>query len=96
MKSNPELFCFWLKGFFELSNADTISDKQLQIIKDHLDLVFDKITPDRNGITQTYDGDGLNILHTKHSGLTAQGLCGIGSDLNQGDHFKRTPLIRYC
>lgn len=43
-----EAFAYWLKGFFEISDAKEISEKQVQIIKDHLDLVFHKVTPNRN------------------------------------------------
>jgi len=44
---NSRDFTFWLQGFFELSNEDvTLSHRQLQIIKDHLNLAFDKETPD--------------------------------------------------
>lgn len=45
---NSETFCYWLQGFVELSDTDTISEKQWLMIKDHLKLVFDKKTPDRN------------------------------------------------
>lgn len=45
---NSETFTFWLQGFVELQESDSISDKQWLIIKDHLKLVFDKKTPDRN------------------------------------------------
>ena len=48
---SPETFTYWLQGFVEIANTDTISEKQWQIIKDHLKLVFDKKTPDRNQIT---------------------------------------------
>jgi hypothetical protein len=44
---NSETFTYWLQGFIELSDTDTISEKQWLIIKDHLKLVFDKKTPDR-------------------------------------------------
>lgn len=44
----PERFTDWLQGFVEIANTDTISEKQWQIIKDHLKLVFDKKTPDRS------------------------------------------------
>lgn len=43
-----DAFCYWLNGFFELSNSNTLSSKQVQQIKDHLNLVFNKVTPDRN------------------------------------------------
>ena len=45
---NETEFCYWLQGFFELSNSNMLSSKQVQQIKDHLDLVFTKVTPDRN------------------------------------------------
>ncbi len=38
-------FVYWLQGFVELQDSDSVSDKQWQIIKDHLKLVFDKKTP---------------------------------------------------
>lgn len=46
--NNAMDFVYWLQGFVEIANTDTISEKQWQIIKDHLKLVFDKKTPDRN------------------------------------------------
>jgi hypothetical protein len=45
MTNNPELFCYWLQGFFELSNSETITPLQVKVIKDHLNLVFKKETP---------------------------------------------------
>lgn len=33
-------FAFWLQGFFEISNAETITKEQTQVIKNHLNLVF--------------------------------------------------------
>lgn len=49
---NEQTFCFWLQGFVELTESDGgsphISEKQWLVIKDHLQLVFDKKTPDRN------------------------------------------------
>jgi len=43
----PEQFIYWMQGFAELTETDTISEKQWTVIKDHLALVFDKQTPDR-------------------------------------------------
>lgn len=40
-------FCYWLKGFFEISSSNELTEKQVKIIRDHLDLVFKKVTPDR-------------------------------------------------
>ena len=42
-----EQFIIWLHGFFEISGAKTLTEKQVQVVKDHLNLFFDKHTPDR-------------------------------------------------
>lgn len=42
-----ESFCFWLQGYFELG-GENLSPQQVQIIKDHLALVFKKETPNYN------------------------------------------------
>ncbi len=44
-------FCYWLKGFFEIQNPKTLDAKQTQEIKNHLDLVFKKVTPQLNNIS---------------------------------------------
>jgi hypothetical protein len=41
-----EQFTYWLQGYFELGHLKTLDEKQVQIIKDHLNLVFKKVTPD--------------------------------------------------
>lgn len=40
-------FIYWLNGFFELSEAKTLNEKQVEQIKDHLSLVLKKNTPNR-------------------------------------------------
>jgi hypothetical protein len=42
-----EHFTYWLQGFFELSDVKTLDQKQVKIIKDHLNLVYNKVTPNR-------------------------------------------------
>ena len=42
---SPDSFCYWLNGFFEISGQKKLTQQQVQIIKDHLDLVFKKVTP---------------------------------------------------
>lgn len=41
----PENFCYWLQGLFEVGGAESLSSAQTQIVKDHLALVFNKVTP---------------------------------------------------
>jgi len=40
-----EQFTYWLQGFMEILDPTMIHEKETQIIKDHLKLVFTKITP---------------------------------------------------
>lgn len=40
-----ETFAYWLKGHFELNNSDELTPQQVKIIKEHLNLVFNKVTP---------------------------------------------------
>ncbi len=44
----PENFIFWLNGFLEIAQPETISKQQILIIKDHVALVLKKETPHRN------------------------------------------------
>lgn len=48
VKNNPEIFAYWLQGFFELTDATTLTPEQVKMIKDHLSLVFEKVTPELN------------------------------------------------
>jgi hypothetical protein len=57
-----ENFVFWLQGFLELENPKTLSEQQVNIIKDHLKLVLNKKTPNRSqpkesGFDTNYDYD---------------------------------------
>jgi hypothetical protein len=50
---SPEQFVFWLQGFAEL-NASPPTQAQWQSIREHLNLVFKKVTPDVNPIQPTF------------------------------------------
>jgi hypothetical protein len=39
---SSENFTYWLQGFFELSNADSLTKEQVATIKLHLAMVFDQ------------------------------------------------------
>lgn len=50
MSMTPRDFCYWLQGFFELSDIDGHGDLVLhqddvKIIREHLDLVFQTTMP---------------------------------------------------
>jgi hypothetical protein len=44
----PRDFVYFLQGFLEISNASTLDAHEVDVIKDHLKLVFQKETPDRS------------------------------------------------
>lgn len=70
-----EQFTYWLQGFFEISDAKELKAKEVKIIKDHLNLVFNKVTPDRHQ-SSTSGGGFLDKLNKKPSiplGLQSQG-----------------------
>ena len=43
---SPENFVYWLNGFFEISGSKTLTEEQVQVLKEHLKLVLTKKTPD--------------------------------------------------
>lgn len=61
---NSTEFCYWLQGFFELQNPVTLSPEQVLIIKEHLNLVFNKVTTAniKNSFTPFYHGLSEGIL----------------------------------
>lgn len=44
---SPEQFAYWLNGFVELNPNAMLTLTQWQIVKDHLALVHQKVTPSR-------------------------------------------------
>lgn len=58
----PIEFCYWLQGFIEIQDPGEISYKQVDIIKEHLKLVFSKVTPDRSTLNTYPSVCGGNIL----------------------------------
>lgn len=43
----PENFVYWLQGMLELGDFKKLNKEQVNIIKDHIKLVLNKVTPDR-------------------------------------------------
>lgn len=55
----PREFCYWLQGYFELSANGTLNPSQVEIVKNHLNLVFkhEIDSPDPTGELQAvHDG----------------------------------------
>jgi hypothetical protein len=60
-----EQFTYWLQGFFEISDVKTLDEKQVQIIKDHLNSVFNKQTPNRNSIEEMSQSNSTGLRPSK-------------------------------
>ncbi len=55
-------FCYWLQGFFEISEARDLTEAQTTQLKKHLSLVFaHEIDPKMGNKTHQ---DELNSIHT--------------------------------
>jgi len=62
-------FCYWLQGYFEVSNPKEIGEKEVQMIKNHLNLVFKhEIDPSmgdeehQNELNNIHNGNPSDIL----------------------------------
>jgi ABC-type histidine transport system ATPase subunit len=65
---NPESFCYWLQGFLEMSpDLKTLDEKQLQMLREHLQLVFLKMTGATQHsvmtpfVTPPFDASGIRL-----------------------------------
>jgi len=54
-------FVYWLQGFMEISGAKELTPEQVQIINDHLKLVLNKVTANRNGSITSTDSPSITI-----------------------------------
>jgi len=75
---NSTEFTYWLQGFFEMTNAETLTEIQVAMIKDHLGLVFDKVTTTKLSDNFTLKKACENT--NKHCGSESPSLCGIQPD----------------
>lgn len=73
----PESFVYWLQGFLEVANPKKMDEKQIQIVKDHLGLVFKKETPDRHSDIALKEIGKLLKVQTGYAGNTGHLTCGI-------------------
>jgi len=63
---NSRDFCFWLQGYFEISDAKTMTDEQVEVLKNHLRLAFvHEIDPLRESQTPA----SVKELNNTHDGV---------------------------
>ena len=55
-------FAYWLQGFFELTDSDTVTLEQVKMIKNHLNMVF------HHDIDKSF-GKDLPALKSIHDGV---------------------------
>ena len=94
MNMNADNFCYWLQGFFELTNSVNLTEEQVKIVKEHLQLVFVKVTEEKiDEKTAKSDESTLNEKNTKENTV-------IKSEkniINQNNNFSRyKTTTRYC
>ena len=69
----PQEFCYWLQGYFELSNESNLNRNQIEIIKNHLDLVFYHSIdePDPTGkLQEIHDGETNDLITPQSQNAT--------------------------
>ena len=59
-------FVYWLQGYLELGNPTRLDSTQVEQIKDHLKLVFEKVTPQRTQDQMFKDYQDLLETFRKH------------------------------
>ena len=42
---NEREFCYWLQGLFEVGGLESLDAAKTKVVRDHLALVFNKVTP---------------------------------------------------
>jgi len=64
----PEQFCYWLQGYFELHGVEGegifIDVPRSKVIRDHLQTVFKKVTPEVKKKELDFNPVGLTELET--------------------------------
>lgn len=69
MTSNQ--FVFWLQGFFELSESNTLSEKQVEVVKNHLKLVFyHEIDPSYSSDPKVQEE--MQMIHDGRTNITGE------------------------
>lgn len=66
-----EQYVFWLQGFFELSESNTLSEKQVEVIKNHLKLVFyHEIDPSYSSDPKVQEE--MQMIHDGRTNITGE------------------------
>lgn len=77
-----EQFCIWLHGYLEISGAKTLGEEEVQVIKDHLGLFFDKQTPNREEVNSCETGKCGTCLACRIKDSTSKKLSNCNCPVN--------------
>lgn len=83
MKSTE--FCYWLQGLFELGNPKALDERQTDLIKRHLHMVF------LHEIDPSYPADQQVALDNAHEGKP---VVAPKVEVRHHHHYEREPLIK--
>lgn len=88
----PRDFVYWLQGYFELTPGEQgLSPEQVKVIKDHLQLVMTKVTPD---ITIPYSPSSyIPSIFNKGEDYKYEVTCDMGDKVSrslQNDSLRRS------
>lgn len=89
----PEQFTYWLQGFVEIGGGQP-TNRQWEIIKDHLNLVFNKVTPNRN-INYCYSPSPTTTTLNLYPNL-GEKLCGNNIDNTEQEHDPEKYSLPTC
>ena len=59
---NERDFAYWLQGFFEMTESETLTKEQVGMIKEHLELVFEKKTGSKEILKEEEENDNKTSL----------------------------------
>ena len=78
----PLQFAYWLQGYFEVAEPTFLGEKEITIIRQHLDTIFNKVTEGYTPLNTIYTGPSRGV----------QGLCGIPKSDKVTSEVKIEPL----
>jgi hypothetical protein len=88
-RMTPEQFAYWLQGYAEIAAGRTApTSEEWQIIKDHLALVFHKVTPNRTAAGQSVTKASPIPSSVSSTSLKNETHNEIGTTNSHGDGLK--------
>jgi len=64
-------FCYWLQGYFELAPLESLSPTQVDVIKNHLNLVFKHEIDPKMG-DSSHQAELNQVHHSGRPGIVAR------------------------